>query len=123
MEFFSKLGSFLGNRLMNSYNNSVIPGTVTAGQGLLAQLSQNPEAMSQANQNVPLTPENANYQIPKRQGKSQSQMVMMGATPPQLQPIGREISGSNAQQYQGGIPDILRSYGEPSVGLLKYIER
>jgi hypothetical protein len=123
MQFFSKLGSFLGNRLMNSYNNSVIPGAVIAGQGLLAQLGQNPEAMSQVNQNVALTPANANYQIPQRQSRPSSKLGMTGATLPQLQPIGGEISGSSAQQYQGGIPDLLRSYGEPSVGLLKYIER
>jgi hypothetical protein len=36
--------------------------------------------------------------------------------------LGGGGGGGGGTQYAGGIPVILRSYGEPSAGLLRYIE-
>jgi len=125
MEFFSKLGSMIGKRLMGSYQNSAIPGVISTGQGLLGQLQQGPEMMGPVPQDqmAPLNPRDVNYQMPQRQQRDTSGIGMQAAQAPQLQNIGGGPVGGYGDQYQGGIPELLRSYGEPSVGLLKYIER
>jgi len=124
MEFFSKLGSMIGKRLMGSYQNSAIPSAISTGQGLLGQLQQGPEVMGPVPQDqmAPLNPRDVNYGLPRR-AASPDPIGMAAAQAPQLQNIGGGPVGGYGDQYQGGIPELLRSYGEPSVGLLKYIER
>lgn len=125
MAFFS----MLGNRLMNSYQNSAIPSVINMGQGLFGQLQQGPEAMGPVPQDQmpPLRPQDVNYTIPQTQQQRQRSGLGLSAAqaaqPPQLQSIAGGAVGGNVDQYEGGIPELLRSYGEPSVGLLKYIER
>lgn len=69
-----------------------------------------------------LDPKDVNY----KSGEGSSGRSGGGGIPsvsaPSLGGIGGGSAGGGGTQYAGGIPVILRSYGEPSAGLLKYIE-
>lgn len=76
-----------------------------------------------ATQSDVLDPRDVNYKSPTppagRSGGGGG--GVSAAQAPGLSMGGGSVGGGGTQ-YAGGIPVILRSYGEPSTGLLKYIE-
>lgn len=92
---------------------------VNFGQGLLNQMTGAEQQMAQAQPVI--NPKDVNYQAPAAQTSRERSTFMPVAAPElNMAPVG--TVGGGGMQYAGGIPSLLRSYGEPSVGLLRYIE-
>lgn len=68
-----------------------------------------------------LDPKSVQYKAPEGD-RSGGGGGFTAASAPSLGGGGGGAVGGGGTQYAGGIPVILRSYGEPSSGLLKYIE-
>ncbi len=68
-----------------------------------------------------LNPNAVNYKAPQDQ-RSGGGGGIPSVSAPSLGGGGGGAVGGGGLQYAGGIPVILRSYGEPSASLLKYIE-
>ncbi len=77
------------------------------------------DQMAPLNLDKPLNPKDVNYPMPQGGGGGYG---MSAASAPALSPAGGNAASGPVTQYAGGIPSLLRSYGEPSIGLLRYIE-
>lgn len=69
-----------------------------------------------------LDPKSVNYKNENQQARRGGGGGVSAAQAPALGGGGGGAVGGGGTQYAGGIPVILRSYGEPSASLLKYIE-
>jgi hypothetical protein len=118
------IGNYIGRQANSMYQGSGVQQAVNFGQGLLGQMTgeQSVATPPYVPQSGPvLDPKDVNYQAPATQA-ARSQSTFTPVAAPELNMgAARPVDGGGVQ-YAGGIPSLLRSYGEPSVGLLQYIE-
>lgn len=119
---FEAIGNFIGNQANSMYQGSGVQQAVDFGRGLLGQMAgeQSVATPPYVPQTGPvLDPKDVQYQAPQAT-RAASTFTPVAAPELNMAPVG--TVGGGGMQYAGGIPSLLRSYGEPSVGLLRYIE-
>lgn len=118
------IGKFLVNRAMAKFQGSDIGKAIGAGQGLLGQMTGDQSVATPPFVQQPgqiLDPRDATYQNQAPQARRPA-TPFTPVTAPELNMAPVQPVMSGGVQYDGGIPTLLRSYGDPSVGLLRYLE-
>lgn len=121
---FESIGNYLGKQANSMYQGSGVQQAVNFGQGLLGQMAgeQSVATPPYVPQTGPvLDPKDVPYQAPATQA-SRPASTFTPVSAPELNMGNVGPVGGVGVQYAGGIPTLLRSYGEPSIGLLRYIE-
>lgn len=115
---FDTIGNYLGRQANSMYQGSGVQQAVDFGRGLIGQMTGE-QSVATPQTGPVLDPKDVQYQAPQAT-RAASTFTPVAAPELNMAPVG--TVGGGGMQYAGGIPSLLRSYGEPSVGLLRYIE-